>query len=75
VACPDVGSSRRIIAVPITRADIAAMAGVSREEASRALSVWRRAGTLADKPGAAFEVNVAALLAEVSDETGYRPRA
>src|SRR4029453_18624222 len=68
VASPDLGSSRRIIAVPITRADIAAMAGVSREEASRALSAWRRAGTLADKPGAALEVDVAALHAGAADD-------
>jgi CRP/FNR family transcriptional regulator len=67
VASADVGSSRRAIAVPMTRADIAAMAGVSREEASRALSAWRRAGTLTDKPGAALEVDVAALQAEVAD--------
>ena len=75
VAGSDAGPGRRTIAVPMTRADIAAMAGVSREEASRALSAWRRAGTFADKPGAAFEVDVAALQAEVSDETGYRARA
>ena len=68
VATADVGSSRRAIAVPMTRADIAAMAGVSREEASRALSAWRRAGTLTDKPGAALEVDVAALQAEVADD-------
>ena len=52
----------------MTRADIAAMAGVSREEASRALSAWKRAGTLAEKPGGALEVDVAALQAEVSDD-------
>ncbi len=68
VASSDGGSRRRIIAVPMTRADIAAMAGVSREEASRALSAWKRAGTLAEKPGAALEVDVAILQAEVSDD-------
>ena len=61
----------------MTRADIAAMAGVSREEASRALSAWKRAGTLAEKPGAALEVDVAALQAEASDDAtdthGSRP--
>ena len=67
VASADVGSSRRVVAVPMTRADIAAMAGVSREETSRALSAWRRAGTLSDKAGAAFEVDVAALQAEAED--------
>jgi CRP/FNR family cyclic AMP-dependent transcriptional regulator len=75
VAGSDSSPGRRTIAVPMTRADIAAMAGVSREEASRALSVWRKAGTLADKPGAAFEVDVVALQAEASDETSYRARA
>ena len=69
VAGADGGSSsRRVIAVPMTRADIAAMAGVSREESSRALSTWRRAGTLTDKPGAGLEVDVAALEAEAADD-------
>jgi CRP/FNR family transcriptional regulator len=68
VASSDGGSGRRIIEVPMTRADIAAMAGVSREEASRALSAWKRAGTLAEKPGATLEVDVAVLQAEVSDD-------
>ena len=67
VAGVDVGANRRVIAVPITRADIAAMAGVSREEASRVLSAWRRTGTLTDKTGPAFEVDVAALQAEAAD--------
>jgi CRP/FNR family transcriptional regulator, cyclic AMP receptor protein len=35
VAGVDVGANRQAIAVPMTRADIAVMAGVSREEASR----------------------------------------
>ena len=68
VASSDGSRGRRIIEVPMTRADIAAMAGVSREEASRALSAWKRAGTLAEKPGATLEVDVAVLQAEVSDD-------
>ena len=44
------------------------LSGVSREEASRALSAWKRAGTLAEKPGATLEVDVAVLQAEVSDD-------
>jgi CRP/FNR family transcriptional regulator, cyclic AMP receptor protein len=68
VAGSDAASGWRTIAIPMTRADIAAMAGVSREEASRALSAWRRAGTLADKPGAVLAVDVAALQAEISHD-------
>lgn len=70
VAGNDAAPGWRTIAIPMTRADIAAMAGVSREEASRALSAWRKAGTLADKPGAVLGVDVAALLAEIPDDTG-----
>jgi CRP/FNR family transcriptional regulator len=69
VAGNDSDPGWRTIAIPMTRADIAAMAGVSREEASRALSAWRKAGTLADKPGAVLGVDVAALLAEIPDDT------
>jgi hypothetical protein len=51
---------------------------LSREEASRALSAWRKAGVLADKPGALLEVDVATLQAEVSDDdadtVGFRVR-
>jgi CRP/FNR family transcriptional regulator, cyclic AMP receptor protein len=78
VAGSDGDPGWRTIAIPMTRADIAAMAGVSREEASRALSAWRKAGVLADKPGALLEVDVAALQAEVSDDAadtlGFRIR-
>jgi CRP/FNR family transcriptional regulator len=78
VAGGDGGPGWRTIAIPMTRADIAAIAGVSREEASRALSAWRKAGVLADKPGALLEVDVATLQAEVSDDdadtVGFRVR-
>jgi CRP/FNR family transcriptional regulator len=67
VAGVDVGANRRAIAVAMTRADIAAMAGVSREEASRVLSAWRRSGTITENLGPTLEVDVAALQAEAPE--------
>jgi CRP/FNR family cyclic AMP-dependent transcriptional regulator len=68
----EAGPGRVAIDRSVTHADIAAMAGVSREEASRALSAWKKTGAV-DAAGrdsrSAFIVDVRALRAQVSDVT------
>lgn len=70
VAGADLGDDHVAIAVAVSGHDIAAMAGVSREEASRTLSTWRKAGTIGGGAGSPMVVHVAALQAEASEETG-----
>lgn len=70
VAGTDAGNDHVAIAIAMSGYDIAAMAGVSREEASRTLSAWRKAGTIGGGSGSPMVVHVAALQAEASDETG-----
>ncbi|MBL6617454.1 MAG: Crp/Fnr family transcriptional regulator [Reyranella sp.] len=53
----------------VTHADIAALAGVSREVASRAIGAWKRTGAMSGDPHAAFVVDVRALQAEADDGT------
>lgn len=51
----------------VTHADIAAMAGVSREVASRAIGAWKKSGAVSGDPHSAFVVDVRALQAEADD--------
>jgi CRP/FNR family cyclic AMP-dependent transcriptional regulator len=64
-----VGPGRMSIDRSVTHADIAAMAGVSREVASRAIGAWKKTGAVSGDPHSAFVIDVGALQAEANDET------
>jgi CRP/FNR family transcriptional regulator len=63
----EAGAGRKTIGLGITRADIAALAGVSREAASRFMSAWTKSGIVAGGPGSVLVVDLAVLQAEVYD--------
>jgi CRP/FNR family transcriptional regulator, cyclic AMP receptor protein len=63
----EVGVGRIAIDRIITHADIAAMAGVSREEASRAVGAWKRTGAVNGDARATFVVDIEALQAAASE--------
>src|SRR5690242_17346628 len=63
------GPGRMSIDRSVTHADIAAMAGVSREVASRAIGSWKRSGAMSGDPHSSFIVDVRALQGEANDGT------
>lgn len=63
----EAGVGRIAIDRIITHADIAAMAGVSREEASRAFGAWKRTGAVNGGARTTFVVDVDALQAAASE--------
>jgi CRP/FNR family transcriptional regulator len=63
------GPGRMSIDRTVTHADIAAMAGVSREVASRAIGAWKKVGAVSGDPHSSFVIDVRALQTEANDET------
>jgi len=64
-----VGPGRMSIDRSVTHADIAAMANVSREVASRAIGAWKKTGVVSGDPHSAFVIDVRALQGEADDGT------
>ena len=61
------GEGRTMIDRAITHADIGGLAFVSREEVTRTLSAWKRAGIVGSAAGQALLVDKSALKAEAAD--------
>ncbi len=64
-----VGPGRMSIDRSVTHADIAAMANVSREVASRAIGAWKKSGAMSGDPHSAFVIDVSVLQGEADDGT------
>ncbi|MCA0303307.1 MAG: Crp/Fnr family transcriptional regulator [Proteobacteria bacterium] len=62
-----IGEGQTVIDRAITHADIAALAFVSREEVTRTLSGWKRAGVVGTAAGQALVVDTAGLEREAAD--------